>query len=204
MGRTPVAGVAWQMMHYLVGLHRLGHDVFYVEDTQTWPYNPETGQSDCEFTLKYIDRLMSWCDLKGRWAYVDVSRQGAVYGLSEVQLKDVLGSADVLINVTGSTELGEKHLGVPIRVYLETDPCAPQIEVAQGNRYTTDFLNAHTHHFTFGENFGSPGCSLPTGPFNYQATRQPVVLDWWKPQGAGDPPPVHASFTTIASWRQSH
>ena len=39
-GRTPFAGVAWQVLHYLEGRRRAGCDVFYVEDTQSWPYDP--------------------------------------------------------------------------------------------------------------------------------------------------------------------
>ena len=31
MTKIPVVGVVWQTMHYLVGLDRLGVDVFYVE-----------------------------------------------------------------------------------------------------------------------------------------------------------------------------
>ena len=40
MGRTPFAGVAWQVLQYLEGLRRLGHDVYYIEDTGDWPYDP--------------------------------------------------------------------------------------------------------------------------------------------------------------------
>src|SRR5262245_58343300 len=58
MGRTPVAGVAWQVLHYLEGFRRLGHEVYYVEDTLSWPYNPETNADDCRYTLNYISRLM--------------------------------------------------------------------------------------------------------------------------------------------------
>ncbi|MEA2426162.1 MAG: hypothetical protein QOH13_2572, partial [Thermoleophilaceae bacterium] len=31
MSKIPVAGVVWQTLHYLVGLRRLGYDVYYVE-----------------------------------------------------------------------------------------------------------------------------------------------------------------------------
>ena len=34
MGQMPIAGVVWQHIHYLVGLQRLGHEVYYVEDTE--------------------------------------------------------------------------------------------------------------------------------------------------------------------------
>lgn len=56
IGRMPIAGVAWQVLHYLEGFRRLGFDVSYVEDTGTWPYNPEqnTVIDDCEYTIKTI------------------------------------------------------------------------------------------------------------------------------------------------------
>ena len=33
VGQYPMAGVAWQAIHYLVGLERLGYEVYYVEDS---------------------------------------------------------------------------------------------------------------------------------------------------------------------------
>ena len=33
MGSCPIAGVVWQHLHYIVGLQRLGHEVYYVEDS---------------------------------------------------------------------------------------------------------------------------------------------------------------------------
>ena len=42
MGSIPIAGVIWQHIHYIVGLQRLGHDVYYIEDSARLPYNPET------------------------------------------------------------------------------------------------------------------------------------------------------------------
>jgi hypothetical protein len=206
MGRTPVAGVGWQALHYLEGLRRLGHEVYYVEDTHTWPYNPETATNDSAYTVKYIHRLMTWCGLGDRWAYCDVSQDGRVQGLSELQLATLLKATDVIINVTASCELRDAYLTVPIRIYLETDPGVPQIELAQGNRYTLNFLSAHTHHFTFAENYDQSDCELPIVPFTYYRTRQPVVLDWWHEDNAcrqhcfSDP----SRFTTIATWKQSN
>jgi hypothetical protein len=71
MGRTPFAGVAWQVLHYLEGFRRLGYDVYYVEDTGDWPYDPEQNAitDDCRYTTHYIARLMTWCGMPERWAY---------------------------------------------------------------------------------------------------------------------------------------
>ena len=33
MAGCPIAGVVWQHIHYIVGLQRLGHEVYYIEDS---------------------------------------------------------------------------------------------------------------------------------------------------------------------------
>ncbi len=205
MGRTPFAGVAWQVLHYLEGFRRLGYAVYYVEDTGDWPYDPEqnTITEDCRYTINYIARLMAWCGMPDRWAYRAAAHGGRIFGLPESQLTRLFEEADALVNLTGATVLRDEHLRVPVRIYLETDPVLPQIEVAQCRQFTIDLLNAHTHHFTFGENLGAPDCGVPLGRFEYRPTRQPVVLDWWRPAAAGARPSSGRPFTTIANWRQS-
>lgn len=204
LGRRPLAGVARQVLHYLEGLRRLGHEAYYVEDTGTWPYDPRRNAvtADPSYTVRYIGQLMAWCGLADRWAYRAPSRRGRTFGLSASQLARLWERADLLVNLTGSTELRDEHLRVPVRIYLETDPVLPQIEVAAGCRYTIKFLAAHTHHFTYAENLGAPDCGVPLGRFRYRPTRQPVVLDWWRRPSRADGLRPRPFFTTIASWRQ--
>jgi hypothetical protein len=199
LGRTPVAGVAWQVLHYLEGFRRLGVDVWYVEDTGEWPYDAErnTVTDDPSYTVRYIAHMMARCGLEYRWAY-RCAAGGGYFGLSENQVSTLLRRADVLVNLTGSTELRDEHLRVPVRVYLETDPVLPQIEVACGSARTIELLETHTHLFTYGENFGAADCGVPVHRFTYFPTRQPVVLDWWQPATGGG----HSPFTTVANWRQ--
>lgn len=201
LGRDPLAGVAWQVLHYLEGFRRLGHDVYYVEDTGDWA-------DDCSQIVDYIARLMEWCGLQDRWAYRAASLDGLCFGLSEFQILRLFEKADAIVNLTASTLLREEHLQVPARIYLETDPGLPQILVAKGNYQIIDFLNAHTHHFTFGENFGEPDCGLPVGPFDYCPTRQPIIIDWWslssdRDTDQGLQATVKSHFTTIATWKHS-
>jgi hypothetical protein len=201
VGRMPLAGVTWQALHYIEGFRRLGFDVYYIEDTGDWPYDPErnTVTGDATYTVDFIGRLMESHGLSDRWAYCAAAQGGRVFGLSESRVARLFERADVLVNLTGSTVLRAEHLRVPVRIYLETDPVLPQIEVAKGNRFSIDLLSAHTHHFTYGENLGAPDCGVPVERFTYHPTRQPVVLDWWEA-----PPGLPAGpFTTIASWRQS-
>jgi len=202
VGRTPFAGVAWQVLHYLEGFRRLGFDVHYVEDTGAWPYDPEQNSitADCRYTVNYIARLMTWCGLSDRWAY-RFGVDGRTFGMTESEVSRVFREADVLLNLTAATVLRDEHLRVPVRIYLETDPVLPQIEIAQARSFTIDLLSAHTHHFTYGENLGAADCEVPLGYFDYRPTRQPVVLDWWS-NGRIRHKPAEALFTTIASWQQ--
>ena len=49
MGSCPIAGVIWQHVHYIVGLNRLGHDVYYIEDSARLPYNPQTFDTNNDY-----------------------------------------------------------------------------------------------------------------------------------------------------------
>ena len=40
LGRLPFGGQAWIYMNWLRGIQKLGHEVWYVEDEMTWPYDP--------------------------------------------------------------------------------------------------------------------------------------------------------------------
>jgi hypothetical protein len=206
MGRTPFAGVAWQVLHYLEGFRRLGFDVYYFEDTGAWPFDPDRNAitSDCRYAVDYIARHLAWCGLPDRWAYRAPAESRAVFGLSALAVARTIERADALVNLTGATVLTEPYLRVPVRIYLETDPVLPQIEVAQGRALTIDRLAAHTHLFTFGENLGHPDCPVPIGRFTYHRTRQPIVLSWWRAPSNGAPRRAGAAcFTTLATWQQS-
>lgn len=208
MGRIPFAGMAWEVLHYLEGFRRLGHDVYYIEDTGAWPYDPESDTStpDCSYTVRYIAQLMNSCGMPERWAYRATEPDGRIYGMSESRFSQVFEQADALFNLTASTVLRDEHLTVPVRVLLQTDPGGDEILAAKSDRRTLDMLAAHTHFFTFAENHRAADCLVPELPFNYRATRQPIVLDWYTP------PAVPASngmrqrplrFTTVGNWQQS-
>ena len=203
LGQTPFAGIAWQLLHYLEGFRRLGHDVYYLEDTGAWPYDPEQDAvtGDCGYSVRYLARVMDWYGMGDRWSYRDTSDHS--FGLSESQVSRLVEGADVLVNLPGGTVLRAEHRRVPVRIYLETDPVEPQILVAQGDQFMMDVLTAHTHFFTYGENLGAPDCGVPLSTISYRPTRPPVVLDWWSPAAGDGASSETERFTTVASWRQS-
>ena len=179
-GQYPLGGIGWQAIHYVVGLKRLGHDVYYVEDSGAPPYDPRTKSvvEDCAYGVEFLRRTMDRFELGDRWAYWD-EVNGRCHGLSRSRLLELYGEADALLNLCGATRLREEHRRCPVRVYVETDPVHEQIRLAAGDRRTREFLDAHTHHATYGENLGQPGCPIPAPRYAWKATRPPVVLDLW-------------------------
>jgi hypothetical protein len=199
MGCLPVAGtgVAWNTIQHLVGLRRLGYDVYYVEATGEWPFNATT--DDCSFPVTYISTLLGRFGFQDKWVYVAAHSDNRCYGLSARQLQSLYARADAIINLFGGTILREEHMGCPIRIYLETDPVVHQIRIANGEQKYIDLVDAHTALFSWGENYGAPDCGVPLERFTYKQTRPPVILDFWEA-------PCHPDarrFTTIAHWDQS-
>ena len=169
MGRTPFAGVVWEVLHYLGGFRRLGHEVYYIEDSQDWPYDAQhhTVTDDPTYTVNFIARNMEWCGLGDRWAYRSIANDNRIFGLSEAEFARAFDQADLLVNICGATALRDEHLRVPVRVYVETDPGLPQIELAKGNSATHELLSLHTHHFTLRRTSGRriAACRKGRSPF---------------------------------------
>jgi hypothetical protein len=196
----PLAGVTYQFLHYLIALRRLGYDPYYIEDSGRWIYDPALSDlsPDATGNLKAVVPVLEAHGFAHRWAFRGNYPGGQCYGLTEAEILRLYREADAFLNVTGAQELREEHLACPRRIYVETDPVASQIRVAQGDQPTIAALAAHDTHFSFGGNFGAPDCMVPLHRFNWLPTRQPVVLDLWdNPIAArGD----SAAYNTIATW----
>jgi len=118
-----------------------------------------------------------------RWAFRGHYPGGKCYGMNEEQILRLYREADAFLNVTGAQELREEHRACRRRIYLETDPVASQVRVAQGDSGTIEALAAHDTHFSYGENFGAPDCKVPLERFKWIPTRQPIVTDLWANSG---------------------
>jgi hypothetical protein len=183
MGRCPFGGQTWLYLNWLRGLFRLGHDVYYVEDDATWPYDPRANRivDDPSYASEYLDRVLSRIGLSGKWAYRALYRgPEECYGMSAVALRDLYRRCDAILNVCGATVLNEDHALAPRRIYVETDPVTNQLELANGKPKTFEVLHAHDTIVTYGESYGEPGCGVPlAGGFTYLKTRQPIDLELW-------------------------
>jgi hypothetical protein len=194
----PLAGVTYQFLHYLIGLKRLGYDVWYIEDSSRWVYDPVTNEfsDDASRNVASVRQILEAHGFSERWAFHGNYPGGRSYGLSRERVAGLYAEADALLNVTGAQEMRDEHLRCRRRIYVESDPFAWQVRYVQDDRAAVEHLSAHNVHFTFGEHIGAADCGIPATPFTWHPTRQPVVLDLWKPI----PPRAGAAYLTITTW----
>jgi GT2 family glycosyltransferase len=200
MTRIPVAGVVWQTIHYLLGFERLGYEAYYVEAHARTPsmlMEREEEDSSAK-AAAFIDGVMRRFGMGDRWAFHGLHYDNRCYGLRESELKQLYGSALMLVNMHGGTEPRPELHATDRLVYLETDPVQLQTELHDGVQATFDFLEPHCAFFTYAENYRNPDCGLPVQDrFPLHPTRQPVIMDFWQGRrGTGD------KLTTIGNWRQ--
>lgn len=200
MTKIPVAGVVWQVVHYLDGLRRLGYDVWYVEAHARTPsmfMERETDDGSAR-AAEFLARTLARFGFGDRWAYHALHDDGRVFGISRRDLSALYRRAGMILNLHGGTEPTDELTNTGRLVYLETDPVQLQIELHDGVMATRDFLDAHVAFFTFGENWGRVDNRLPAAhSYPFRPTRQPVVLDHWAGRGPGG-----SAFSSIANWRQ--
>jgi hypothetical protein len=200
MGTCPIAGVIWQAIHYIVGLQRLGHDVYYIEDSSRVPYDPRAYSvtEDTTYVANVLGRLADEFGFAEKWAFSPRyrTRDETLGPLSRAQVNQLYRDADAVLNICGTNELNEDLLLSKRLVYVESDPGVEQIKVDKCEEDTIDFLSHYCALFTFGENIGRPEFPVPLHGFTWLPTRQPVVLDFWK---TGAPPAPDAAFTSVAN-----
>lgn len=194
IAQYPLGGVTWDYFQYVLGLARLGHDVYYLEDTGQWPYNPLEGGlgKDCAFNVEYLAGLMSRFGLADKWAY-RFPWQSQWFGLSEEDRIETIRSADLLINISGTLGRPEDYRQVRRLAYIDSDPVFTQVKLARGQADFRKLVDAHDVHFSFGERLSA--VDVPPTGHHWRPTRQPIVLSEWRPSA-----PRRDVFTTVMNW----
>jgi hypothetical protein len=193
IAQYPLGGVTWDYLQYVLGLARLGHDVYYIEDTGQWPYNPVEGGlgKDCDFNVQYLAAVMSRYGLAEQWAY-RFPWQSQWFGLSDAKRLEVIRSADLLINISGTLERPEQYRQVSRLAYIDSDPVFTQVKLARGQLDFRNWIDLHDVHFSFGECLSA---QVPETGHQWHPTRQPIVLSEWRPEK-----PFREVFTTVMNW----
>ena len=204
----PLGGVSWDYLQYIQGLHLLGHDVFYLEDTGNWVYNPElsTFTEDCSFNLQYLDAVLTFAvgpAMRRRRSFR--SPIGEYFGLTEREIETVCNQADLFINVSGCCWLRDRYQGCARKLYIDTDPLYTQYQLEAMRRgtatkdqaYSVNLIRNHDLFFTFAENISDPSCCIPSCGLTWHTTRQPIVLENWPFTFT----PAAPALTTVMSWK---
>jgi hypothetical protein len=193
IAQYPLGGVTWDYFQYVLGLAQLGHEVYYLEDTGQWPYNPLEGGlgKDCTFNVEYLAGLMSRFGLAEQWAY-RFPWQSQWFGLSEAKRQEVIQSADLLINISGTLERPEEYRQVRRLAYIDSDPVFTQVKLARGQLDFRRWIDLHDVQFSFGECLSA---AVPATGHRWRPTRQPIVLSEWHPEI-----PQREAFTTVMNW----
>ena len=197
----PFGGMTWQALHYLVGLRRLGFDVWYVEDTDSELLDPITfcwNTSEYSANLRYLAKYMDRVGLGDRWIFRPPGVRDTCLGARDlVGLAKLYKEADAVINLCGYHPLRTEHDDISRLVYLQTDPMVDQVKVAQNDAQKIEQLDAYDYLFTYGENLGAPDCLVPVERYQWHPTRPPVCLDWWDTDIL---PISRSALTTISNW----
>jgi len=195
--RGPIGGMAWHHLQYVAGLARLGHDVFFLEDSDDYPscYVPATNSMgiDPSYGLRFISDAFARIGLPEKWAYYD-AHKGTWNGPVADRIADICADADLLLNVSGVNPLRDWFRSIPIRALIDTDPVFTQVRHLRSPA-AREMAGRHSAFFSFGENIGGIA-AVPDDGFAWHPTRQPVVLDCW-PVTVG---PQDGRFTTVMQW----
>lgn len=193
IAQFPLGGMTWDFMNYVLGFARLGHEVYYIEDSGQWPYNPTADGKikTCEFNVDYLARIMAQFGLDDRWAY-RFPWKDQWFGLSDARRGEVVETADLVVNVSGTIERPEAYRAARRLAYIDTDPVFTQLKLARGEDYLRKVVDAHDVFFSFGE---CPGPEVPDTGDTWLPTRQPIVVEEWEPAA-----PHRNVFTTVMTW----
>ena len=203
MAGIPVAGVVWQHLHYIIGLQRLGHEVYYCEDSARLVYHPgeQSYGTNWSYAPHLLDRLARRFGFEGRWGFcARFLPDEPTAGMTKEAMRELIRTADVALNLCGAQEIHEGLHGAANLIYVESDPGLEQVRLDNGDGSPREYLDRHRALFTFGEDVGSERFPVPLHGYRWLPTRQPVVTDLWKTDA---PPPEDAVFTTIANWNTS-
>lgn len=199
MVRYPLGGMMSWVLQYLVGLSRLGHDVYFVEKAggPDACFDPTRScmTDRCEYGTRRVQELLSRFDLGGRWCFVDWD--GHYHGVAKTEIEAVFASADVFIDMGTHGAWLDEASCCGVRVLVDGEPAFTQLKMER-RAATGVVADSYDLYFTTGQNIGTDASTAPTGGKPWRHLFHPVVPAMFDPVV---PPRATAPYTTVMNWQ---
>ena len=198
LSRRPLnGGGPWARLQWILGLRRLGFDVYVIDQLDRGSCTDAEGavtSFERSVNLAYFRQIVEEFQLEGSAALVYDAGE-AVEGATPAELLSRAAAADLLINHNGTLGLEPLLQRFRRKAYIDVDPGFTQFSGAPASGNSS--LDGYDTYFTMGGNIGTKACLIPTGGIHWRPIRPPVVLDEWPSSLEGD----LSRFTTVTTWR---
>jgi hypothetical protein len=180
-------GAAWAVLQYLLGLRRLGCNVYFMEPVD----RPEALSSEVP---RYCEQVMAQFGFEDRWALIPPQGADPV-GMRRSQVESAAQEAELLLNVAGMLSDADVLDQIPVRAYLDLDPVFTQLwEATDGVDMR---LEGHTHFVTISDAINGTDGTIPSCGREWLPTLPPIVLEQWPVATSLE----HHAITTVGHWR---
>ena len=164
-------GEAWVRLSWILGLRRLGFDVWFVEQMDE-ATSVDAAGAPAPFAesenRRYFERVVEHFGLSGRASLLyEGGREASGVPLDE--LLPVAEEARLLVNISGHLNLEPLMSRLRRKAYVDLDPGFTQFWHADGTGGSR--LEGHDVYFTVGENIGRAECTIPTCGLEWIAVR---------------------------------
>jgi hypothetical protein len=198
MVRYPLGGNLSWVLQWLVGLQRLGHEIYFVEKSgySNSCFDPVRGlmSDDCSYGVSVVGDLLARFGFADRWCYVDADRQ--YYGLGPADIKDVFRSTDLFIDMGTHGSWLLEAAPATLRVLVEAEPGFTQMKMAR-RLAAGEVLPEYDAYYSIGQNIGTGASTGPLAGRRWRPVLNPVVPELF----ATTPAPAGGPFTTVMNWR---
>ena len=199
-------GESWVRLSWILGLRRLGFDVYFAEVLGAAACVDAAGRPAAfadSVNRAHLEGVVGEFALRERTSLLDEHGE-RLYGLDAAQLGEVISEAEVLFDVSGHLGAMPPAARARRRVYVDLDPGFTQAWHADPSMAFA--LSGYDRYVTVGLNVGSAGCPVPVAGVQWIATLPPIVLDEWAGGHPGRETDEQADrdayrFTTVATWR---
>jgi hypothetical protein len=188
------AGLIWMVLHWVLGLRALGHQVLLVEPLGEKDLTSTAPSLRTSRNARELEAVVEAFGLRGS-ATLWMGGGIQTAGLSRSEVAQWARESDLLIDIAGTLGGQEPFCEIPTRVYLDLDPGFTQLwQEVDGIDMR---FGGHTHFATVGLTFDRTGHGVPSCGLEWIPTPQPIVLDHWPFATELE----RRALTTVANWR---